>query len=45
MKRNEAPKYNPVAKHAHKCNRAVAFRNRKTDYKRKDKHVKNGSDE
>lgn len=45
MKRKtEAPKFNPVAKHAHKTNRAVAFRNKKTDYSRKDKQPK-GEDE
>lgn len=31
---------NPVAKHAHKFNRAVVQRNRKTDYTRKSKHKK-----
>ena len=33
---------NPVAKHAHKFNRAVAFKNKKYDYKRTPKHKGKG---
>lgn len=31
---------NPVAKHAHKFNKAATHRDRKNDYRRKAKHTK-----
>ena len=33
---------NPVAKYAHKFNKAAVHRDRKNDYKRKVKHSKKG---
>ena len=44
-KKNTPVNNNPVAKNAHKFNRAVAFRNKKLDYSRTAKHRKNGEDE
>jgi hypothetical protein len=37
-----AYKFNPVAKNAYKFNTAATHRDRKNDYKRKEKHTKKG---
>lgn len=44
-KKDKIPKFNPVAKNAHKFNRAAVFRNKKLDYTRKIKHPKKDEEE